>query len=573
MNIDFYLNNKIIRKLTALLLTIMFLLIVGCDSNKGTSSKDTSSNKTSSVSGSFDDNSSENSSSDNNSSSDDNSSENSSSDNNSSSDTSDKKNEKISLDGGYILNDKVEKYRDDYGEPLYTGNCAQLLNPLKGYADKEATALRNKILNAENTEEIYEITGTKYYVSPGGDDNNDGKSPDTPIRTFSAVLGLALKEGDAVLFERGSVFRISNTISLKSGVTYGSYGEGAKPQIYASPKSLADPLEWTPTNYLNVWRTDFAYPETANLVFNHGEMVGYLQNSLKSLKKPYDYYHDEENGYLYLYYNDKNPGTLFKSIEGCPKTIIFQIPNLAKNIVIDNLCMKYSCWGAVNMYDSENIHITNCEIGFMGGCVYSSTARMGNAIGAWGGTDGWYIENNWIYQTFDTAISPQGQLDMVDEHQYDNIFVRNNLLEYNSCDYEFWCDAPHTLKNFDMSGNICRFTSLGWGTREDGGSRGINGVLLNTNKQVTPENVNFKNNIIDCPGREIITWDYYSDNGMYEAISMTGNTLYVKKSYRISDIVTANEFRIPRRYFATDFNSLKEAFVEFSTFGNIYWYD
>jgi hypothetical protein len=46
-----------------------------------------------------------------------------------------------------------------------------------GYLQKEADELRAKILNAPNTEEIYDIKGTKYYVWASGDDNNDGLTP------------------------------------------------------------------------------------------------------------------------------------------------------------------------------------------------------------------------------------------------------------------------------------------------------------------------------------------------------------------------------------------------------------
>ena len=39
---------------------------------------------------------------------------------------------------------------------------ANLKNPAVGYKEKEAADLRDKILNAPNTEELYEIRGTRY---------------------------------------------------------------------------------------------------------------------------------------------------------------------------------------------------------------------------------------------------------------------------------------------------------------------------------------------------------------------------------------------------------------------------
>ena len=437
-----------------------------------------------------------------------------------------------------------------------------------GFASEEASVLRKEILNAKNTKENYNITGTKYYVSENGSSWSSGKYESIPT-TISKVSKLSLKEGDAVLFERGSLFRIDKTIEMKSGVTYGSYGTGDKPKFYASPKSLVGSSVWSATEKDNVWKTKYNYSEVGSVVFNHGEKVGYRKNSLAEIKKDYDFYHDEENGMLYLCFNGKNPGSQFESIEASIKVIIFQIPHNSKNVIVDNLCMKYSAWGAINMYYVTNVHITNCEMGYIGGTSYDENVRMGNAIGNWGGTNGWYIENNWIYQTFDSAISPQGQINYEDTHYYENIYIRNNLLEYNNADFEYWCDTPHTLKNFVMEDNICRFTSLGWGTRiDDGGYRGIEGVLVMTSKDVEAANINFKNNIIDCPGREIIRWDYYV--GFENALSMTENRVYVNKNYRTTDIIIRNQFQ--QNFCAVDLKTIKSSFSVFPDFGDIYWY-
>lgn len=548
MKINNCFGKNIANKMIAFMLAIMLLLLVGCNPNEDTPSTDDTSKPTSSQEDSYPSNDETDES------------------------ASDIK-ETVNLDGTYTVEETVQKdiKRDDAGEVIYDGNCANLSNPVKGYADDEAEKLRNQILNAPNTEELYKITGTKYYVSPGGDDTNDGKSPEKPIRTIAAVGGLNLKAGDAVLFERGAVFRIKNSISVKSGVTYGSYGKGAKPKIYASPKPLADASAWTPTKTKNLWKAEYPYKDVGCVVFDHGKIVGYKKNKIKEINKEYDFYHDVDNGMLYLKYSGGNPGKCFESVEASTYIMMFNFPNNAENVVIDNLCLKYSSGGAIYSFLFENVYVTNCELGYMGGTKYDDKVRAGNAIGNWGGGNGWYIKNNWIYQTFDTAISPQGQLDMDKKHYYENMEFCNNLLEYNNADIEIWCDTPHTLKNLKMDRNICRFTSMGWGSRiDDGGIRGIEGPVVITSKDfVEPLNISFSGNIIDCPAREIVRWDYNS--GFEKSLTMTGNKVYIKKSLRTTDLVIRN--RIQLEHYANTLDALKDAFSIYPNFGDFYWYE
>ena len=47
----------------------------------------------------------------------------------------------------------VKKQRSDANEIRPAGNCASLLNPLKGYADDKAEKMRNGILATGNTEQ------------------------------------------------------------------------------------------------------------------------------------------------------------------------------------------------------------------------------------------------------------------------------------------------------------------------------------------------------------------------------------------------------------------------------------
>ena len=49
--------------------------------------------------------------------------------------------------------------------------------------------------------------GTAYYVTNGGNDDSDGKMPDTAWATLDKLKSVRLAPGDAVYFERGGLWR------------------------------------------------------------------------------------------------------------------------------------------------------------------------------------------------------------------------------------------------------------------------------------------------------------------------------------------------------------------------------
>jgi len=433
------------------------------------------------------------------------------------------------LSGSFTYTGSVKptSERDDAGEEKAPRNCSNLATPLTGFAEAEANALREEILNTGNTEDYYSIPGTKYYISPGGNNENSGTSASTAFRTTDALNGISLKEGDAVLFERNSIFRQLQPINAGKGVIYGSYGKGDKPKLFGSPMNFAKAV-WKPSKKKNVWQTQYLYDEACNMVFDHGKGVGYKRENLRSLSENMYYCVDEELGLIYMYCDQGNPAKVYKSIEISPRTYSVVVPSGINNVVIDNLCMKYAGGGGVYLQSNNNgIVITNCEIGYTGGATLGSV-RAGNGIGGWEGNKNCRWDHNWVYQTFDIAISPQGFGGA--KCSYENISISNNLMEYNDGDIEFWDDGS-TFKNFTMDNNIMRFTSLGWGTRiNDAGVRGIEGCFVAHTQNANVINLSCRNNIFDCPGRQIINWSIALPQ--LAEMHISGTKVYVKASYR-----------------------------------------
>ncbi len=504
-------SNNAVRRIMAVLLCAVLLLFVGCEDDKNTSFNSENTDINSSTESAVSDNNAQGTVSDENNSS-----------------------EAIvdPLTGKFTFDSTVKSpvARDDDGEILPPQNPSDLAYKYVGGADKQAAEMRNKILNTKNTEEYYKITGKKYYISPAGNDENDGLSPEKAIRSTDAIATLNLKAGDAVLFERDSVFRLTQTIRTVEGVIYGSYGTGEKPKIYGSPLNFAK-VEWTPSTRKNIWKTSYTYDDTGAMYFNHGEEIGYMKTDVRYLTENTHFYFNPEDCFIYLYCDKGNPSKVYDSIEVSTRISIFTMPR-GTGATIDNICMKYAGVIAVNAYfDSHDVVVTNCEMGYIGGCS-GGAARYGNAVQCWYGARGLKVTNNWIYQTFDTAVSWQGNGGV--DFKYVDIVFENNLTEYNNCDYEFWDDYAE-LGNFSMSNNIMRFTAKGWGTRtNDGGIRGIEGVYVgDTDLMNWTGRTKIQNNIIDCPDRKVFSWDVGTDK--WSKIDFANNKIYWKQAYRTGD--------------------------------------
>ena len=113
----------------------------------------------------------------------------------------------------------------------------------KEILDRKAQEMKNRVIETQNYEPKNERV---LYVSESGCDENDGLSPEKPIRTLAKV-DERTRPGDTVLFKRGDHFRGRVKVD-KDGVTYASYGTGVKPIIDSSLKNYADPSMWTLTD-------------------------------------------------------------------------------------------------------------------------------------------------------------------------------------------------------------------------------------------------------------------------------------------------------------------------------------
>lgn len=376
---------------------------------------------------------------------------------------------------------------------------------------------KNEILNAKDQ---IDISGTTYFVSNNGDDNNDGKTPETAWKTLEKVSTADLKQGDGVLFKRSDLFR--GFVTTKSGVTYAAYGDGEKPKFYGHTKNLSDEALWEIYDKEhNIWKLKERILDCGTLVFKGGEkhsrkLIPTYKNGgficRNDETKPFDiirdmtnnldivWFYDErliENlikgesfpvpvvdeqsfGELYLRCDDGNPAHVFDDIEAVVRGAIFKVGN-NENVTIDNLCLKYACFGVSGAGHVKSLHVSNCEIGWIGGNILNyfgndpnypqgrrgSVTRYGNAIEIYGGCEDYIVTNNYIYQVYDAGITHQ-MTTCGNTYKMDNIRYLDNLIEYCVYPIEYFLektdgDTQSKITNCEMANNILRFTGFGWG--------------------------------------------------------------------------------------------------------------
>ncbi len=326
-------------------------------------------------------------------------------------------------------------------------DCKKILPT--GYK-KEAEEMREKILRTENTEEIYDISGKKYYIT------KDMSVKDIPQN---------LNPGDAVLFQRGGLWRIGDNedFSVPKGVIFGAYGEGDKPKFYGSKKNYAHNSLWEKEG--NLWKIIMHGGNVGIITFDEEAILGVKKWSLEEVTENFDFFHNMENGYLYLYF-DGDLEKEFSSIEIGQRGDVIR---LNSGSVVDNFCVRHTgSHGIVIGGKTQDFYVTNCEVGFIGGSHQFGTTRFGNGIEMQLGVKNAHITGNWVYQCYDAGITFQTWSSAKMDTYYHDIDMNYNLVEYCYYGFEFFSTDPDTdglyseYKNISFIGNVFRFSALGW---------------------------------------------------------------------------------------------------------------
>ena len=366
------------------------------------------------------------------------------------------------------------------------------------------------------------VDGTAYYVSAEGNDALDGLSPATAWQTTARVNRAELLPGDGVLFRRNDVFR--GTVYAKSGVSYGAFGIGEKPRIYSGDCDLANPTFWELYDEAaSVWRLVMPILDVGGLFFDDAKEHGYkhipsyiggrfvcredegcpfdvrrhLTNDLDFFwhydavltTQPYNgqdfpvpAVNSKSLGTLYLCSVRGNPGKVFSSIEAAVRRQGIDVGK-CQNVHIDNLCFKYIGWHAIAAAGTSirGLHVTGCEIGWIGGCIHSyfgvdpnypeggrgTIGRFGNGVEIYGGCSDYEVSDCYIYQCYDAGMTHQVTT-FGRTFRMEGIAYRKNLVERCVYSIEYFLEVQNggedsLIEDCVIEGNILRFAGEGWG--------------------------------------------------------------------------------------------------------------
>ena len=383
--------------------------------------------------------------------------------------------------------------------------------------DDEFEKRKNEILNTKSEYYPGEHGRAYCFSNSEGDDENSGLGEGMPLKTISRLMQMQnddiIKPGDIVLFKRGDEWH--EKLITKEGVTYSAYDKGPKPRILGSIEAdRADDWELVPgTENLYRFREEIVSErDVGNIVLNEGE--GYCLRILKEVdadrsvrigddclvsngysywklpprkfKDQYDlieigddipesdlmYYHNLDEGALYVYSKKGNPGDLFESVEICTKGNLIAAKS---DVVIDNLCLKYTGSHGVGAGTCKNLTVRNCEIGWIGGSIQFVTkdkeiVRFGNSVEIFGGCDGYYVYNNYMYEAIDCGptIQWQGTLPAGKTIVEKNIEIHDNVL--SAAKPEIWLttakenteDTYAYMENCRVYNNLVRDDGYGF---------------------------------------------------------------------------------------------------------------
>lgn len=355
---------------------------------------------------------------------------------------------------------------------------------------------------------------TTYYVSNAGNDSNPGNTSQQAWATLALVnsklVAGEITHGDIVLFRCGDTFYGNLGAALAgpayaTGVTFGSYGTGARPIItrYKVCNTAAGWVEHT----IGVWKVDVtqasgAYTgntvstaSNAGFIKVDGGIKGAKKSSLDALAQPWDFYSDTTHLYVKA---SANPTTLAADIRMAPDGAIC-VPTNGTTLTGLELVGSGGHGVAVSSTSTQiaNVTISDCAIHETGGSYMpSSTTRYGNGVEGWIGTTNLLVTGCEIYDVYDVAITYQGPVNATNT-AFTNLHSRYNRIWNCNQAFEVWSNIEASTGGFikcSFSHNVVVRSGHSWGdpVRPDKDGTGTDLLLY---KMFVPTDIEVTGNV------------------------------------------------------------------------------
>ena len=356
----------------------------------------------------------------------------------------------------------------------------------------DAADARREEIRTAVTELPAEVTGTVYYISNSGSDDNDGCSAETAWATPYRAMTANLQYGDAVLFERGGTWYIDVETNLgdtsrnhgyADGVHVGAYGEGAKPILRGDIERANEAAFWElyyEKDGVRIWKAAEALRDSAVIVFNEGEawaeeVLPWLDDTGTYINPDGSPFAVEEAlgrnltfcnllpvdmsnlnrmdrytlGDLYLRCDAGNPAKVYDTVSVPQESVgIDMFPNSSIRDICILYCTMMGTQGTDIGTTPENYQFINLEIGWCGGLLqnYEQQEMGGVSFGykprIAGGGIGIYQTGLQVINSYIHHCGPMAMIESMHDHtpddgkivHHENLLFAGNLYEY--------CGAP-----------------------------------------------------------------------------------------------------------------------------------
>jgi len=284
--------------------------------------------------------------------------------------------------------------------------------------------------------------GATYYVdATAGNDANDGLSPGQAWQTLAKVSGETYSADDAILFQRGEIWRESLTISSagSSGhpITYGAYGTGQRP-VFAGSDLIGT---WSDEGG-NVWSATLT--TDPDIVFLDGH-YGKEEASSEDLDAEYDWTWNSNVLYIYAT-SDPDTGYTDPGIEA----------TIRDKVVYDN----FAAHGYITLQNLEirhaanyGVHVPYCDYWILEDCFIHD---CGNREGS---TDDCiaFVENADHNTVRRCEIARGGSHGIYTYGGHNNVYEENRVYDCDHCNIDAHWNTGGTADTV-IRYNCCYFT-------------------------------------------------------------------------------------------------------------------
>ena len=198
----------------------------------------------------------------------------------------------------------------------------------------------------------------------------------------------------------------------------------------------------------------------------------YLDSNLEFIYKGSIYTDGAKDFKIYLVCEEGNPAEVFDSIEiSLFQNNIDESPQM-ENVLFKNLELLFGTC-PYSACDNNNIRFSYCVMGWHGGHIsYAGGPRMCGGVGAIGDGDNITVDNCYIYQQFDSGVTPQ--VGWASGIVFENFVTYNCLFDSGEWTLEYWngvdTSTDNCFKGLYFGYNMCLRGGYGFGDKASASS-------------------------------------------------------------------------------------------------------